>query len=97
MRKSPILTEMAFFGVDFLEVDRYGSYRNSPPKLDHRRFIGIVSSDYEVLDILNPWKRHTTTLREVRFVRNWVWRRAYAEDAWCKRAIEDPGHQLSDI
>ncbi|KAJ7600554.1 hypothetical protein C8J56DRAFT_1156896 [Mycena floridula] len=53
--------------------------------LDYSRELGPSGDDEEVQDLLIPWKRYCKTLREVRFTRDFVWRRAFDGDAWCKR------------
>jgi hypothetical protein len=50
-----------------------------PKEQARRHHISLLSSRSETLEILNPWKRHTNTLLEVRLNRDCVWRRADSE------------------
>lgn len=43
--------------------------------------------DEEVRDLIVPWRRYAKELREVQFVEDAVWRRAWDGDMWCKRSI----------
>lgn len=46
------------------------------------------SDDDEVCGLIVPWHKYARQLREVQFVEDAVWRRAWDGDVWCKRNIK---------
>ncbi|KAF8878773.1 hypothetical protein BD779DRAFT_1474670 [Infundibulicybe gibba] len=46
--------------------------------------------DVEVRELILPWTKTCRRLTEVQFVPNFVWKRAFDGDEWCKRSITPP-------
>lgn len=45
-------------------------------------------TDEDFADFLAAWRKHCRALREVQFVSQSVWRRAFDGDIWCKRRLD---------
>ena len=61
---------------------------NPPPVLPPPQGPQASSDDEEVSGLIVPWHRYARQLREVQFVEDAVWRRAWDGDVWCKRSVK---------
>lgn len=67
---------------------RSDSDANPPPFVTMSQGPQASSDDIEVSGLIVPWRKHARQLREVQFVEDAVWRRAWDGDVWCKRSIK---------
>lgn len=77
-------------GMEYLahsSILRHGRARGAAACVPAPQGPQASRDDEEVRDLIVPWRKYAAQLREVQFVEDAVWRRAWDGDMWCKRRI----------